>query len=208
MELALIKISPAKSSKGFTLIEILLVLALVGGMSVLMLPRFSTIDRVKASIRKLNVVVKQTQNKARLSSSLYRLTFELTPPNSSQEKDFAQSFYVEISQRKSVKPILGEEAKSKDKEDEDIPEDFVPDTSILKKKEVLPRGFYFKNIEYSKETIESGKAYIYFFPQGYITQAAIHITNNEKINYTLFIHPLTGQVTIINEEKTLKDFQQ
>lgn len=177
-----------------------------------MLPRFSTVDRIKGSVRKLNVVIKQVQNQARLSNTLHRLVIDLTPQEGTSTEDankFEQGFYVEVAQAKSAQVVFSnenEEAKDED-EDNPAPKDFVQDTKVLKKKEVLPTNFYFKDVEFRDKKIENGKAYIYFFPQGYVTQAAIHITNRDKINFTIVIHPLTGQTTLFNEEKTLKELQ-
>lgn len=180
-------------------------------MAVLVLPRFSTVDRIKASVRKLNVVSKQVQNQARLTNTLHRIVIELTPQAEAKTEDknsFEQGFYVEVANSKSARVVADSASEEKPDEDEENPTtDFAPDTKLLKRKEVLPNNFFFKDVEFKDKIIENGKAYIYFFPQGYVTQAAIHITNKDKINYTIIIHPLTGQTTIFNEEKRLKDLQ-
>ena len=156
-----------KNSKGFTLIEILLVLALVGGMAVLVLPRSSTVDRIKGSVRKLNVVSKQVQNQARLTNTLHRVVIELTPQVEAKTEDknsFEQGFYVEVANSKSARVVADSASEEKPDDDEENPStDFVLDTKILKRKEVLPNNFFFKDVEFKDKVIENGKAYIYFF---------------------------------------------
>lgn len=180
-------------------------------MAAFILPRLSTVDRVKSSIRKINVVIKQVQNQARLSNTLHRLVFELTPAedaNSPKDTKFTQSYYVERATQKDAKITLTDEEDDSKKNPEEIIRSFEMDTKILKRAETLPPNFYFESVEYKERNIESGKAYIYFFPQGYVTQAAIHLTNHEKLNWTIIVQPLTGQTTVLNENKRLKDLQR
>ncbi len=180
-------------------------------MAAFILPRLSTVDRVKSSIRKMNVVIKQVQNQARLSNTLHRLVFELAPVDeekTSQDTKFTQNYYVERATQKDAKVTLTDEEDDRNKKPEEIIKSFEIDTKILKRSESLPPNFYFESVEYKERNIESGKAYIYFFPQGYVTQAAIHLTNREKLNWTIIVQPLTGETTVLNENKRLKDLQR
>ncbi|MCE9666695.1 type II secretion system GspH family protein [Myxococcus stipitatus] len=49
-----------------------------------------------------------------------------------------------------------------------------------------------------KEPVESGVAYLYFFPQGYTEKAYVYLTQGDN-TWTLDVSPLTGKVNIAGE---------
>lgn len=194
-----------KNSSGFSLLEIVIVLAIMGAIMAIALPRL--LDKrsdTRKVFREFVVAGKDLKSKAKLSSSTYRLAFDLT------EKE--QSWWVE----KSTKTVLlskeklekeREALKNKEQNAEKPPPDFQPDTSIFKKKQVLPSGYKFKQIESGSLdlVVNDGMAYIHFFPQGLIETSAIQIEDPKKNIWTLVYNPLTGKADIIPEAKLLKD---
>ena len=44
------------------------------------------------------------------------------------------------------------------------------------------------------DTIESGKAFIHFFPSGFVEPSMIYTSDGKESNYTLAINPMTGKV--------------
>lgn len=197
----------SRCDRGFTLIEILIVLAIIAGITAYTLPRLSTGDRIKSSLRKMSVLMKQAQNEARLKNKIYRMAFEI--PNDPKK---AHVYWLEVATSDNVKLVFEEglpdpEALKGIEEEEKPPEPFVMDSRLTKSRIELPENFFFEGIEFQDKTTEEGKAFIYFFPQGLVTKAIIHLSNRDKINYSLIINPLTGQTTIMNEKKTFKDIQ-
>ena len=65
----------------------------------------------------------------------------------------------------------------------------------------LPKGLSFGGVitSHHDEVQEEGKAYIYFFPSGYVEKALIYINKGET-TYTIETHPLKG-MGILHTEK-------
>jgi general secretion pathway protein H len=47
-----------------------------------------------------------------------------------------------------------------------------------------------------REPFTSGRAYVYFFPQGFGERAIIHLSDGKDSYYSLVVHPLTGRVVV------------
>lgn len=191
-------------NKGFTLIEILIVLALVAALAIYTVPKLSSGDQIRAAVRRLTVITKQAQTAARLSGSIHRLVI-----NMPQEKDAEHTYWVERATQKDLTLAFSNEGDDDKDEDEATTETgFEMDEKTTKKAEELPGNFFFEDIEFSEKTkVTEGKAYIYFFPQGLVTRAAIHLTNKKAIKWTIILNPLTGVGTVLTEYKSIKDLQ-
>jgi general secretion pathway protein H len=50
-----------------------------------------------------------------------------------------------------------------------------------------------------RKPVDSGVAYLYFFPQGYTEKAQVYVRQGDNV-WTLSISPLTGKVNIVAEE--------
>lgn len=192
-------------NSGFTLIEMLIVLALVAGLVVYTVPKLSTGDQIRSAVRRLTVITKEAQTAARLTGDIHRLVI-----NMPEDEKADHTYVVERATQKDLALTLSNEGDEDKKEDEATSETgFEVADRVTKKIETLPSGFYFEDIEFSeKDKITHGKAYIYFFPQGLVTRAAIHLTNRKAIKWTIILNPLTGVGTVLTEYKSLKDLQQ
>ena len=198
-----------KQQLGFTLVEIMIALVLLGGLTVIALPRIgSHTNELKATVRKLSVLGKQLQVHSRLEHKTFRLVFHLP------EKK-AHSFWVE-----SASGYVSESADNEDEDNNDNTQDgeektqslntFQPDTRILKEPISLPKPLVFRDIEIENDISKKGKAYVHFFPQGVIEEAAIHISNEEKGNksgWTITYNSLTGKGYIINKYVPLRNLR-
>lgn len=191
-------------NKGFTLIEILIVLALVAGLVMYAVPKLSSGDQVRAAVRRLTVITKQAQTNARLSGQVHRLVISMP-----QDENEDHSYWVERATKKDLSLAFSNDGDDDKKDDEATSETgFEMDEKTTRKKETLPSNFYFEDIEFSeKDKVTEGKAYVYFFPQGLVTRAAIHLTNRKAIKWTIILNPLTGVGTVLTEYKSLKDIQ-
>ncbi|MES2769749.1 MAG: prepilin-type N-terminal cleavage/methylation domain-containing protein [Bdellovibrionota bacterium] len=193
-----------RTSRGFTLLEVLLVLGLVAGLALYAVPKLSSGDQVRSAVRRLTVITKQAQTAARLTGMVHRMVF--TMPEDPNEP---HTYWVERATQKDLTLTLSNENDEDKKEEEATSETgFEMDEKTTKKAEELPGKFYFEDIEYSeKNKVTTGKAYVYFFPQGLVTKAAIHLTNKKAIKWTIILNPLTGVGTVLTEYKSLKDIQ-
>lgn len=191
-------------NRGFSLIEIMIVLAIIGVIATFGSKAFINKNtRVKSSVRRFAVMIKKLRNRARIENRTYRLVFDLP----ASEKD-PQSYWVESSGQEVL--LMNEEELEERKKElmdkqgnkEVDPYGFTPaggfgtDGDSGKQ---LPIGLYFDSIEVDglDSPQKTGRIYIFFFPQGYVQESAIHITDRNDLNWTLAINPLTGKVDII-----------
>jgi general secretion pathway protein H len=199
-----------RKANGFSLLEIAVVLSIIGVIIAIILPRiFDKRSETRRVFRDFIIAGKDLKSRAKLDGATYRLTFDLS------EKD--QAWWVE----KSTKAVLLDKAKIEEQQEkfrknEGKPEegapppDFQIDTSIFKKKQRLPEGFKFKQVESGTADViyTDGLAYIHFFPQGLIETSALQIEDPKKNIWTLIYNPLTGHLDIIPEAKLLKDLSR
>ena len=173
--------------------------------------------QMKAQVRRFSTITKKLRNRARLDNKTYRMVFDL-PVDSNKQ----QSYWVEGTSKPAL--LLNDEQRDELEDDiEEIttkdgkkvkpdPQGFVHDTSVVKQAPAtLPDGLYFDSIEIDGDPIEKikeGRIYIYFFPQGYVQGSAIHLTNQENLNWTLVIEGLTGRVRIYDKYRSLDEFKE
>ncbi len=195
-------------NKGFSLLEISIVLVIIGALFAVvgkgLLDKKSDTRKV---LRDFMVAGKDLRGRAKLNAATYRLAFQLDEKN--------QAWWVEKSShdtlidKKKYEAEREQEKNAKDAGDPEkkTPPEFQPDTSIFKKKQTLPPGYRFKQVESgSQDTIVTdGMAYIHFFSQGMIETSAFQIEDPKKNIWTIIYNPLTGQTDIIPEAKELKD---
>lgn len=197
---------PTSNQKAFTLIEILVVLAILAGVTGVLVNQIrDTKSKVRVTMRKLSVITRSLHDLARLKQKTFRLAIQI-------EKEKGHSFWVEsgtpTSLLKTSEQLEKEEKawRSADK-DEAPPSDFSPDKDVLKTPVEVPKGLRFEDVELPrlKNKIDSGMAYVHFFPQGLAEEAAIHLTDGKDIHWTIYINPLTGVGTVIPQYSTVKD---
>lgn len=194
-----------KSQRGFTLIEVMIVLAIIAGVVVLGAPRlFKQNTNIKSVVRNLSVLTKETRNRARLSNTTYRIAFSIKLDES--------EYWVEKSS--GPKPIdleaLKNPPREEDKDENAPPPPFTPDTSLMKKPKALPSGINLVSVESINisEPIKEGLAYIHFSPEGFVEASAVQISNAQNQIWTLVINPITGQADIVEKAVGLKDLNQ
>lgn len=167
----------------------------MGGLVVMVIPRLeSTGTKMKRALRTLTVVAKRVHHMARLNHQTYRIAFQLG-------KDQKQLYWVEVAANDVT--LLSREQeeiqKKERKDDKDKKESFFQkDYSLFKTPQELPKGVYFQNVESATRriSVDNGIAYIHFMPQGLAEESAIHIGDRNTIEWTVTVHPLTGQADV------------
>lgn len=189
------------SNRGFTLIEILIVLAILAGIIAVGMPRLRlNNNNIKKVVRDLTVLTKEVRNQSRLKSMTHRLVFKL--------EGNEHSYWVESATGQVLAQSEDELKKiSEMSEDERPVSPFQKSTKFFKKDRVLPAPYYFARIEtVNRPTpVENGMAYIYFSPEGLVEQSVIQITDRKNMTWSLILNPLTGQADIVEKAFSLKD---
>ena len=202
------------TSNGFTLIELMVVLAIMGGVVALSMPYLANrnVD-TKAVLRKLTTLSRELHTKAKLQGAVFRLVIDMQEDTSGKRP--VQTFWVEKANGKTVVKADEEAAlieANKDHRDGEKmvdPHGFAPDTSILPKPVQLPRGMTFDKVELTrlKSPITHGKAFIHYMPQGLVDEAAIHLKGENNLAWTISIHPLTGKGELITKQMSLQEMK-
>lgn len=204
------KTSPLKTSKGFTLIEIMIVLAILGFGLTLGVSRFSNrSSELRAVLRKSTVLSRELHTRAKLNGVTYRMVVDLGEGGPKAN----QSIYVEKGSGASVikdRDLEAEKEAALNKDENPEPKDFQRDTHLLKQPIQIPRGVYISEVEINRieKPFSDGVAYIHYLPQGLVEEAAIHLkgtTGDQK--WTISIHPLTGRAEVLSPSMRLQELQ-
>ncbi len=198
-----LKLFNYKSSKGFTLVEILIVLAILGGIAAMGIPAiFKKSDNIKKVARQLTSLTKEVRSRAKLKNATYRIVFDMaTEPH---------HYWVEFMQGSKPIPANIYDPKKDDDTESAHSLNFQKDTALFKQEKELPNGLFFASVETinTKSPITQGLAYVHYFPEGFVEAAVIQVTNRSDLTWSFVISPLTGQSEIIEEAKSLKDLNQ
>jgi prepilin-type N-terminal cleavage/methylation domain-containing protein len=191
---------PFRNNRAFTLIEILVVLAIMGSLAVLGVSRLNRTENLKTTIRQMSTVMKKTRAFAKLNGKTYRLVIRMDPKG-------PHTYWVESSNK--MDPKANDKYKlSMDKEKEQENDGFQRASDILTNPKKIPGEWSFGRVESSghPDSQETESAYVYFFPQGVSEEAVIQITNKNKTTWTLHLNPLISSPDVFEEAKSLKDF--
>jgi general secretion pathway protein H len=198
------------ATKGFTLLEIALVITIIASVVVYAMPKLigSQQGEVRAAIRELGVISREVKRSAKLYNATYRLVIELAPQEASRTTDtpYEHKYWVE----KAPGSLVLKSQKDDSQENGVFEKDPRFQKKPHKLPKVLPSGLSFSKVETAnlKNPITQGKAYIYYFPEGLVTESAIGLKFNENMFWTLVIHPLTGKVTVFDKEVRLSELVQ
>lgn len=200
---------------GFTLIELMVVLAIIAGVVVLAMPFITNRNsQTKAFLREMTVLSRELHTRAKLNGAAYRLVIDLGETLDKDREQGEQTYWVE---RAAGKVVLTEDEESKalerSRETEDEkkkdPRGFEPDTQFFKRPKKIPPGLRFDRIELTRldKAVTEGKAFIHYLPQGLVDEAAIHIKGAKDQAWTIAVHPLTGKAELITKTVNLKEIR-
>jgi general secretion pathway protein H len=161
-----------RNQKGFTLIELVVVIFLMGIFFLVAIPKFKDITEVniKSASRRLTGTIRYLYNEAVFKKRIYKLVFDID----------TGEYWVEA--------VEGNE--------------FVAPSDSFLLRERLPVGVSFKDIttERSLGKTEKGREeFILFMPTGFVEPAVIHLEAENGIAYTLATKPYTGGTIVFDE---------
>ncbi|MFQ5559107.1 MAG: Tfp pilus assembly protein FimT/FimU [Nitrospinota bacterium] len=157
---------------GFTLIELVIVLFIVGAVLSLTLPNLPDIsaNRLKAASKKLASTIKYIRNRAVIEKRFLFLNMNIDEGRYYVTKAIKKDETVEYVEYKADFAVKGQ----------------------------FPPQVHFEDIE-APETgkISFGEVVIHFSPRGYVESTNIHITDDKERSMTLLVHPVVGRVRVL-----------
>ena len=161
-----------EKNNGFTLIEILVVMVLLGSILFIAVPKFQNLADVnlKSTSRSISGTIKYLYNEAVFKKNIYKLAFDLDN----------QEYWVEYM------------------EDGQFVESLDP---VLRRKRV-PDGIAIDDIfteRFPEKTETGNESYLLFLPTGFVDYGVIHISSSDEDVYTIETKPYTGGTKIFDE---------
>ena len=157
--------------KGFTLLELSLVLFIVGLLVTVVLPRFGAVGsaRLESSARRLATLVRYLNGEAAFNGRTYRISYDLGE----------QSYTAQV-----LVPSRGTA-------------EFVTDPSPMARPVRLPVGITFADVRIaSVGRVQSGQVFTHFYPHGYVDPTVVHLRDQQERVMTVVIPPLTGEAQV------------
>lgn len=206
------------SSSGFTLMEILIVLAIMAGMLILTVQRKPSSQKVyRQYFRKLSTMAKEVRNRAQLRGSTIRLYFEFESEgqikywaeeapgrvlvgDAKKIEEEIRDLYKEIQVKKtSTNPKKKRRGKFKELKRYNSKQ--IPPPSTLEIKQVEIGGL--------DSPINEDLAFFHFFPEGFVEETAIQFqTKDKELKWTLATDPLTGELLKLDGHVSLRDIRE
>jgi prepilin-type N-terminal cleavage/methylation domain-containing protein len=157
------------NERGFTFIELSMVLIIIGVVSVLAVPRLKNLmwhGDVKAAVRRLSGAIRYTHNQTAMTKSRHRIMYDLDNSR----------YWIVIRDENG---------------------NFVEDRSVITRKMTLPDKVRIKDVFTQREgEVIHGITYTEFVPNGLVEDTVIHIENDEGRVFTMIIKPLTGDLKV------------
>lgn len=199
---------------GFTLIEMMIVLAIVGGIAALAMPYVNSRNNsTRAFLRQITVMSRDLHTKAKLQGAVLRLVFDLKKIEDPSHPP-VQQYWVERANGHAVMKANEEESEKKRleadrEEDRKDPRGFALDPSFVKEPSPIPEGMRLDRVELTRveDPVTEGKVYIHYLPEGLVDEAAIHLKGGKDQQWTISIHPLTGKAELVSKHMTLKEIR-
>jgi len=184
---------PTKTSiattKGFTLIEILVVIGLMALVTGVFIPAFSDAFRTKGEsvARRLALILGQARDRAMLTDKLIRLKVDFDKQTISLDEAPSQ-YLVQKEPDRSPSEREKEEAAKKDADT------FHPVADLMPQPMQMPDGLKIIEVKSPryKKPITEGTAFVYFFNNGNTDGASIFFETEQKVHQAIFLHPITG----------------
>jgi general secretion pathway protein H len=221
------KRSLLKDERGLTLIEISIALMIVGLMLVAVIPSIEGVTGVRAreAASKVSGVVRYMYNQSALSGKPCRMVFDMDTRQYWAECTEGH-FTLGSEREKSRDGSKLDDQLAKDKLDRELSNssgfsvddvdqikqekerilkqaDFSEFTNDTVEHQKLPKGVDMSVwVDHQREKYSKGKAFLYFFPQGYTERAQIYLTSGSTA-YTVQVQPLTGKAKVAAEELEL-----
>lgn len=193
----------AKSARsGFTLLEILLVVALLAGLASVVVPNIGNVVRVgvQSSVRRFSALIRYGYDQSVLTGKVHRIVLNLDTP---------QSWFIEAGEPGALpidvtrQGLLAEGINERDRVTVEPGFQKVEGTQLEK----IPSGVRLLSVEswrIGKEPATKGKVSIYLFPGGFVDNATVYLAEEGKEDVQKFkitVQSLSGRISVEAETK-------
>jgi prepilin-type N-terminal cleavage/methylation domain-containing protein len=165
-----------RNAKGYTFIELTVVLVLIGVMTALAMPRVRytlLTDDLKTATRKLVGIIKSIRSEAIREQKGLFLHFDLE----------SNRFWLESEAMEETERLASRE-----------------------KALALPNGIRFRDVWLKGQGKKTGgETAIQFYKKGYVQPAAIHLASEDGREFTLVLSPFLGRVEVLNTYAEFED---
>jgi general secretion pathway protein H len=186
--------------RGFSLVEMLIVVGLIGLLMLAALPKVSSYFRLSlnSAAREMASIVKEAYNATAITGKVHRLVYDLGS-NTYWVESGPPTVLLDTAATREQNERRKRFSRNKD-EEKSTAEDFRIDQGVTRKKMALPRGVVFEDVvtEQYNEPLTKGTAYTHFFPHGITEQTTIHLMDSTQHHVSLIISPLVGRTTVID----------
>jgi type II secretory pathway pseudopilin PulG len=161
-------VQASKSQFGFTFLELIFVLFLLGGVLSLVIPRMSIGDSLSSVGRKWVGALRSLQEMAMTTQKTVRLYVDI-------DQGLYWPMLIEGNEEKySVDPLWAQPIS-------------------------LPERIRFSDIQVGAKRKDSGRAEIFFYPNGRIDQATMHLTDVDNNIMGIYVEPVTSMIRITDQ---------
>ena len=198
----------ASLARGYTLLELTVVIGIFAMLAMVVVPSVQAAMGVhlREEAGKLGGAIRAMYGEAALSGKTCRMVLDLDDaawwPECAQGKVTVKK--VEASSRgarieEAVRDALDTDADAERRRVEERGA-FAEFSSSLAPRHALPEGVVLQSVwtQHQEEPYVSGKAYLYFFPQGQTEKAYLYLTDGDDI-YTVIVSPVSGRTKVVAE---------
>ncbi len=155
-------------SKGFTLIELTIIIVILGVMLSLIIPRLGEIGEanLKRSARHLTGMIRFLRDESQATKAVYRLRFDVQ----------AGRYWAEVMTVTSDKTV-----------------EFMKYSSAMGSEGSLSGQTTFRDVKVAGHPDDP---YIQFTPDGWVENALIHLRDGDEKDFTLIVNPLMGSTEL------------
>ena len=193
------KTGALNSSSGFTLIEMLVVVAIIVLITMVAMPTVSSYFQVSltTATRDMATIINEAYNSALASGQVHRLVYDLKE-NTYWVESGPADYLIDT---KESKEKADRRKRFQSPNDKPPPPAFRMETTVTRKKIKLPTGVVFEDVvtQQSPDPITEGNAYTHFFPQGLTEQTIVHLTDSSQHHVSLVPTPLIGKTNLYDK---------
>jgi len=183
------------SLRGFTLIELILVLVIIGFITSLVAPAItsSTGLRLKTTVRRLAAGLRFARSQAVITGNTYEVIFDVENGAMAIEPVEQETPYA-LREQEEGSGDTGEEDAEAERRELQLRQG--------KKIYTMPEGITLAKVVLDGEEISEGQAWLEFYPNGSCSGGDVYVMDATERTYRIGLEFLTGIVTIREEEET------